>query len=71
MCTCIFLLRQEFFNIILINNLSFFDGGVTRRTESLKFVVGFQGSCIITPWPPVDFLSLCTVLSVFVMRVFQ
>jgi hypothetical protein len=58
MCTCIFLLRQEFFNIILINNLSFFDGGVTRRTESLKFVVGFQGSCIITPWPPADFLSL-------------
>jgi hypothetical protein len=28
-CTCVFLLYQESFNMILINNPSFSDGGVT------------------------------------------
>jgi hypothetical protein len=28
-CSCEFLLRQEFFNMILDNNLSFYDEGVT------------------------------------------
>jgi hypothetical protein len=31
MCTCVFLLRQESFAMILINNLIFYDGGVTNR----------------------------------------
>jgi hypothetical protein len=29
-CTCVFLIHQEFFNMILDNNLSFYDGGVTH-----------------------------------------
>jgi hypothetical protein len=28
-CTCVFLLRQESFNMILVNNSSFYDGGVS------------------------------------------
>jgi hypothetical protein len=28
-CTCVFLLRQESFDMILINSPSFYDGGVT------------------------------------------
>jgi hypothetical protein len=28
-CTCVFLLHQEFFDMILVNNPSFYDGGVT------------------------------------------
>jgi hypothetical protein len=27
---CVFLLRQESFDMILVNNPSFYDGGVTR-----------------------------------------
>jgi hypothetical protein len=29
MCNCVFLLRQEFFDMVMINNQSFYDGGVT------------------------------------------
>jgi hypothetical protein len=32
MCTCVFLLCQESFNMILFNNPSFYDGGVTIMT---------------------------------------
>jgi hypothetical protein len=28
-CTCVFLLHQESFDMILVNNSSFYDGGVT------------------------------------------
>jgi hypothetical protein len=28
-CTCVFLLHQESFNMILVNNPLFYDGGVT------------------------------------------
>jgi hypothetical protein len=28
-CTCVFLLHQEYFDMILVNNSSFYDGGVT------------------------------------------
>jgi uncharacterized membrane-anchored protein YitT (DUF2179 family) len=28
-CTCVFFLYQESFNMILVNNSSFYDGGVT------------------------------------------
>jgi hypothetical protein len=34
-CTCVFLLRQESFNMILVNNPSFYDGGVTTLTIDL------------------------------------
>jgi hypothetical protein len=29
-CTCVFLLRQESFDMILVNNPSFYVGGVTQ-----------------------------------------
>jgi hypothetical protein len=35
-CMCVlvyFLLRQESFNMILVNNPSFYDGGVTTRNN--------------------------------------
>jgi hypothetical protein len=30
-CTCVFLLHQESFNLILVNNPSFYDGGVAEH----------------------------------------
>jgi hypothetical protein len=36
MCTCVFLLRQESFDMILINNLSFYDRGVTPRARQSR-----------------------------------
>jgi hypothetical protein len=39
LCTCVFLLRQESFDIILVNNPSFYDGSVTidiRATSKLR-----------------------------------
>jgi hypothetical protein len=38
-CTCVFLLCQESFNIILVNNLSFYDGGVTDRRSTTRWVI--------------------------------
>jgi hypothetical protein len=36
-CTCVFLLHQKFFDMILVNNPSFYDGGVTYcESVSLK-----------------------------------
>jgi hypothetical protein len=35
-CTCVFLLHQEFFDMILINNLSFYDRGVTPRARQSR-----------------------------------
>jgi hypothetical protein len=36
MCTCVFLLRQESFDMILVSNPSFYDGGVTPSMQGLK-----------------------------------
>jgi hypothetical protein len=33
MCNCVFLLRQESFDMILINSTSFYDGGVTATSR--------------------------------------
>jgi hypothetical protein len=32
-CTCVFLLHQECFEMILVNNPSFYDGGVTEPVD--------------------------------------
>jgi hypothetical protein len=32
-CTCVFLLHQESFDMILDNNMPFYDGGVTYVTK--------------------------------------
>jgi hypothetical protein len=46
--TCIFLLCQEYFDMILVNNLSFYDGGVTvnfkHKMKSLKILFFPAGS---------------------------
>jgi hypothetical protein len=39
-CTCIFLLRQESFDMILVNNPSFYDGGFTTAVLNFICVVG-------------------------------
>jgi hypothetical protein len=36
MCTCEFLLHQESFDMILDNNLSFYDGGITQGSMTVK-----------------------------------
>jgi hypothetical protein len=35
-CTCVFLLHQESLDMILVNNLSFYDGGITLREFGLE-----------------------------------
>jgi hypothetical protein len=43
MCTCVFLFHQEFFNMILVNNLSFYDGGVTREIDEKGQEISYYG----------------------------
>jgi hypothetical protein len=38
-CTCVFLLRHESFNMVIVNNPSFYDGGVTIGAKFLDATI--------------------------------
>jgi hypothetical protein len=61
-CTCVFLLHQESFDIILVNNTLFYDGGVTvvvllvaktsSREQGLDFdLVGTSPKIVVCETP--------------------
>jgi hypothetical protein len=41
-CTCVFLLRQESFDMILVNNPSFYDGGVTQLVHCVNMLASIM-----------------------------
>jgi hypothetical protein len=48
--TCIFLLHQESFDMILVNNPSFYDGGVTIFSRQLSPLdIAFIRTCLCVP----------------------
>jgi hypothetical protein len=53
-CTCVFLLHQESFDIIMVNNPSFYNGGVataSSREGSFSFPISQRRSMGTTPAP--------------------
>jgi hypothetical protein len=49
-CICVFLLHQEFFDMILINNPSFYDGGVTPPDPNTSPWGRWGRPCAVHGW---------------------
>jgi hypothetical protein len=49
MSTCVFLLHQESFDMILVNNSSFYDGGITGRVLGGR-TIGRLGDAVCGPY---------------------